>query len=200
MLFTMLAAVSGCVSTNHTISATKRNPTILLRFTDNHRSAPGEGPLTLICTAPAGSAVSGARARTERSDDRPYPGVPCVGGLAYDADGRLLLDPQRATNRAAGCGRCQGVAWKPGESDADAVVREMAEETGLVVRARRAGRHGAPRAVTRSPTTGAPSSAARCAPGDDATDARWCDAATLTSLPLVPLLYDTLREWDALPR
>jgi len=46
MLFTMLAAVSGCVSTNHTISATKRNPTILLRFTDNHRSAPGEGPLT----------------------------------------------------------------------------------------------------------------------------------------------------------
>ena len=36
--------------------------------------------------------------------------------------------------------------------------------------------------------------------GDDATDARWCDAATLASLPLVPLLYDTLREWDALPR
>jgi hypothetical protein len=35
--------------------------------------------------------------------------------------------------------------------------------------------------------------------GDDATEARWCDAAALADLPLVPLLYDTLREWDALP-
>jgi hypothetical protein len=46
MFLKMLAAVSGDVSTSHTISARKRNPTILLKFTDNHRSAPGEGPLT----------------------------------------------------------------------------------------------------------------------------------------------------------
>jgi hypothetical protein len=46
MLRKMPAAVSGCVRISHTISARKRNPTILLRFTDNHRSAPGEGPLT----------------------------------------------------------------------------------------------------------------------------------------------------------
>ena len=86
-----------------------------------------------------------------------------------------------------------------GESDADAVVREMAEETGLVVRpGALIGR------VRRGPFTIADY---RCSvvggtlrPGDDATEARWCDAATLTSLPLVPLLYDTLREWDALPR
>ena len=37
MLFRMLAAVVGCVRINHTMSARKRNPTILL--TDNHRSA-----------------------------------------------------------------------------------------------------------------------------------------------------------------
>jgi ADP-ribose pyrophosphatase YjhB (NUDIX family) len=36
--------------------------------------------------------------------------------------------------------------------------------------------------------------------GDDATDARWCDAAALEDLPLVPLLRDTLRSWNALPR
>lgn len=45
MSFTMLAAVFGCVRINHTMSATKRNPTIL--FTANHRSAPLERPLTL---------------------------------------------------------------------------------------------------------------------------------------------------------
>jgi len=45
MLFTMLAAVSGCVSTNHTISATKRNPTILLRFTDKPPFRAGGGTL-----------------------------------------------------------------------------------------------------------------------------------------------------------
>ena len=36
--------------------------------------------------------------------------------------------------------------------------------------------------------------------GDDATDARCVDAAALAALPLVAVLYDTLSEWDALPR
>jgi hypothetical protein len=45
MLRKMAAAVSGCVSTSHTSSARKRNPTILLKFTDNHRSAPVGGTL-----------------------------------------------------------------------------------------------------------------------------------------------------------
>jgi hypothetical protein len=44
MLFRMLAAVVGCVRISHTMSATKRKPTILLKFTDNHRSAPGRDP------------------------------------------------------------------------------------------------------------------------------------------------------------
>ena len=44
MLFRMLAAVVGCVRISQMMRATKRNPTILLKFTDNHRSAPGRDP------------------------------------------------------------------------------------------------------------------------------------------------------------
>ena len=36
--------------------------------------------------------------------------------------------------------------------------------------------------------------------GDDAVDARFCNAAALAALPLVPLLWETLAGWDALPR
>ena len=125
-------------------------------------------------------------------------GVPCVGALAYDADDRLLL-VRRGNEPGRGLWSVPGGRVEPGESDADAVVREMAEETGLIV-------EPGPLVGTarRGPYLIADY---RCAvvggtlrAGDDATDARWCDAAALASLPLVPLLYDTLREWDALPR
>ena len=46
MLERTLAAASGCVRMKKIRKATSRKPTILRRFTDNHRSAPGEGPLT----------------------------------------------------------------------------------------------------------------------------------------------------------
>jgi 8-oxo-dGTP diphosphatase len=125
------------------------------------------------------------------------PGVPCVGGLAYDADGRLLLI-LRGNDPGRGLWSVPGGRVEPGESDAEAVVREMAEETGLVVE---------PVAlvgtVRRGPYVIADYRCAvvggRLRAGDDATEARWCDAAALADLPLVPLLYDTLREWDALP-
>jgi 8-oxo-dGTP diphosphatase len=123
--------------------------------------------------------------------------VPCVGALAYDGDGRLLL-VRRRNEPGAGLWSVPGGRVEAGESDAEAVVREMAEETGLVVE---------PGAlvgtVRRGPYVIADY---RCAvvggvlrAGDDAAEARWCDAAALADLPLVPLLYDTLREWDALP-
>lgn len=125
------------------------------------------------------------------------PLVPCVGALAYDAEGRLLLI-RRRNEPGRGLWSVPGGRVEAGESDAEAVVREMAEETGLVVEpGALVGR------VRRGPFAIADY---RCAvvggtlrAGDDATDARWCDAATLTDLPLVPLLYDTLRQWGALP-
>ena len=46
MLDTRPAAATGCVRMKKMRNATRRKPTILRRFTDNHRSAPGEGPLT----------------------------------------------------------------------------------------------------------------------------------------------------------
>ena len=124
--------------------------------------------------------------------------MPCVGGLAYDVDGRLLL-VRRRNEPGRGLWSVPGGRVEPGETDAQAVVREMAEETGLTVepgelvgRVRR-GRYAI--ADYRCTVVGGTLRA-----GDDATDARWCDAAALTALPLVPLLHDTLRSWDALPR
>jgi 8-oxo-dGTP diphosphatase len=124
--------------------------------------------------------------------------VACVGGLAYDVHGRLLLI-RRGNDPGRGLWSVPGGRVEPGESDAEAVVREMAEETGLVVEpgplVGRVHRGRFAIADYRCSVVGGSLRA-----GDDATEARWCDAATLTSLPLVPLLYDTLREWDALPR
>jgi 8-oxo-dGTP diphosphatase len=123
--------------------------------------------------------------------------VPCVGGLAYDESGRLLL-VQRANEPGRGLWSLPGGRVEPGEDDAAALVREMAEETGLVVQpGDLVGR------VRRGPYDIADY---RCrvvggtlVAGDDALDARWCDAAALRELPLVPLLVETLREWHALP-
>jgi 8-oxo-dGTP diphosphatase len=124
--------------------------------------------------------------------------VPCVGALTYDSDGRLLLI-RRGNDPGRGLWSLPGGRVEPGEDDAAALVREMAEETGLVVRpGPLVGR------VQRGPYSIADY---RCTivggelrAGDDALDARWCDAAALAALPLVRQLLETLTEWDALPR
>jgi 8-oxo-dGTP diphosphatase len=126
--------------------------------------------------------------------------VPCVGGLVYDGEGRLLL-VQRRNEPGRGLWSVPGGRVEPGEDDAAALVREMREETGLDV---------APGpligCVQRGPFAIADY---RCtvvsgilAASDDALDARFVDRATLESLPLVDGLDGllvTLTEWDALP-
>ena len=123
--------------------------------------------------------------------------IPCVGGLAYDAGGRLLL-VRRANEPGRGLWSLPGGRVEPGEDDATALVREMAEETGLVVQpgdlVGRVRRGAYEIADYRCHVVGGTLVA-----GDDALDARWCDAAALLRLPLVPLLVETLRGWDALP-
>lgn len=124
--------------------------------------------------------------------------VPCVGGLVYDPSGRLLL-VQRANDPGRGRWSVPGGRVEPGETDTEALVREMAEETGLVVvPGRLVGQviRGQYKITDyRCTVVGGELQA-----GDDALDARWCDAAALTELPLVDELLTTLAEWDALPR
>ena len=107
--------------------------------------------------------------------------VACVGALTYTADGRLLL-VRRANEPGRGLWSLPGGRVEPGEDDAAALVREMAEETGLVVepgalvgRVRR-GRYQI--ADYRCTVVGGQLRA-----GDDALDARWCDAADLGGAP-----------------
>jgi 8-oxo-dGTP diphosphatase len=58
--------------------------------------------------------------------------VRCVGAVITRADGRVLLI-QRGNEPGRGLWSLPGGRVEPGESDEQAVAREVAEETGLVV-------------------------------------------------------------------
>jgi len=124
--------------------------------------------------------------------------IACVGGLAYDEVGRLLL-VQRANEPGRGLWSVPGGRVEPGEDDAAALVREMREETGLDVTpdvlVGRVQRGPFAIADYRCVVVDGPLRA-----GDDALDARFVDRATMAALPLVDGLLDALTEWNALPR
>jgi 8-oxo-dGTP diphosphatase len=127
--------------------------------------------------------------------------VRCVGAIVHDAEGRLLVIRR---GRPPGEGRWSlpGGRVEPGESDAQAVVRELAEETGLRVEPGRlvgsAERPG-PGGVTydihdyAAIVTGGELTA-----GDDAAEARWATPAELRRLPTTDGLLDALTEWHVL--
>lgn len=123
--------------------------------------------------------------------------VPCVGALAYDIEGRLLL-VRRANEPGRGRWSVPGGRVEPGEDDAAALVREMAEETGLVVHpGRLVGRVVRGRYLISDYACTVVGGVLRA--GDDALDARWCSATDLAALPLVEGLHATLAGWGALP-
>src|ERR1700721_828235 len=58
--------------------------------------------------------------------------IPCVGAVIKDGQGRLLLI-KRGHEPGAGLWSLPGGRIEAGETDAEALVREMLEETGLQV-------------------------------------------------------------------
>ena len=60
--------------------------------------------------------------------------IPCVGAVIKDGQGRLLLI-KRGHEPGAGLWSLPGGRIEPGETDAEALVREIREETGLMIEA-----------------------------------------------------------------
>jgi 8-oxo-dGTP diphosphatase len=128
--------------------------------------------------------------------------VPCVGAVIRDDEGRLLLI-KRGHEPGAGLWSLPGGRIEAGETDAEALVREMREETGLEVQV------GRLIGAVRRPAQGgdvldirdyaASVIGGTLTPGDDAADARWVDITELNSLAITDGLVETLTGWGVLP-
>ncbi|MGH3887230.1 MAG: NUDIX hydrolase [Pseudonocardiaceae bacterium] len=133
----------------------------------------------------------------------PYPQhIRCVGAVVFDGAGRVLL-VRRTNEPGRGRWSVPGGRVEAGETDHHAVIREVAEETGLEVEiTRRVG------GVQRCAPGGAVfdihdylcrATGGTLRAGDDADDARWCDGEALASLPIVDGLVEALTGWGCLP-
>ena len=125
----------------------------------------------------------------------PGPRIDCVGAIITDATGRLLLI-KRGHEPEAGRWSLPGGRIEPGESDHQALVREVREETGLTVTPGRlagtverpwpGGRVLVIRDYAAVVTGGG------LAAGDDADDARWVSPRDFGGLPLTTGLQEAL--------
>jgi ADP-ribose pyrophosphatase YjhB (NUDIX family) len=125
----------------------------------------------------------------------------CVGAVVTDGQGRLLMI-KRGREPGAGLWSIPGGRIEPGETDAEALVREMLEETSLTVQVgrllgqvRRPGLNGAVidiRDYTATVIGGT------LHPGDDAADARWVAAGDMDSLEITDGLIEALTDWGVL--
>ncbi len=124
-----------------------------------------------------------------------------MGAVIRDDNGRLLL-VKRGHEPGAGLWSLPGGRIEPGETDAEALVREMREETGLEVEpgpllgaVRRPAGDGDVidiRDYAATITGGA------LIPGDDAANARWVTVAELDSLAITDGLVEALTSWGVL--
>jgi ADP-ribose pyrophosphatase YjhB (NUDIX family) len=128
--------------------------------------------------------------------------VRCVGAIVHDAEGRLLLI-RRGRPPAEGRWSLPGGRVEAGESDAQAVVRELAEETGLRVEpgslVGQVERPGPGGVVYDIHDYAAIVTGGTLAAGDDASDARWASLSELRSLPTTEGLLEVLAGWGVIP-
>jgi 8-oxo-dGTP diphosphatase len=158
---------------------------------------------TAVIVGAAGSVVPGLPASRGGPDTYRVSGsvIPCVGAIVKDGKGRLLLI-KRGHEPSAGLWSLPGGRIEPGETDAEALVREMREETGLEVEA------GPLIGAVRRPAQdddaldirdyAATVTGGMLCPGDDAADARWVDVVELSSLATTDGLVEALTAWGVL--
>ena len=124
-----------------------------------------------------------------------------MGAVVTDEQGRLLLI-KRGHEPGAGLWSIPGGRIEPGETDAEALVREMFEETGLVVEVGpligRVQRPGLAGAVIDIADYAATVTGGTLRPGDDAADARWVNIADLARLEITEGLIEALTDWGVL--
>jgi 8-oxo-dGTP diphosphatase len=127
--------------------------------------------------------------------------IPCVGAIIRDDAGRLLL-VKRGHEPGAGLWSVPGGRIEPGETDAEALVREMAEETGLQVEPGRligrVQRPGLGEDVIDIRDYAATVTGGTLRPGDDAADARWFGEDELAALDVTEGLLEALTDWGIL--
>lgn len=131
----------------------------------------------------------------------PVARIGCVGAIITDESGRLLLI-KRGHDPGAGLWSLPAGRIEPGETDQQAVVREIREETGLAVACGRLvgsvelpGLNGT---IVNIRDYAATVTGGELAAGDDADDARWVSPPDLAGLPLTSGLIETLRSWGVL--
>jgi len=129
--------------------------------------------------------------------------IPAAAAVLFDSDGRILL-VRRGRPPEAGRWSVPGGKCEPGETTAQACVREVSEETGLQVevvglagRIRRPGPDGNVFAIDDfvCRLIGGVIGAA-----DDAADAGWFARSEFDGLELAVGLREALDDWNLLPR
>lgn len=129
--------------------------------------------------------------------EHPLPLIPCVGAIVRDEVGRLLMI-RRGHAPAAGLWSVPGGRIEDGETPEEAIIREVYEETGLIVGV--ASLVG----VVQIPDTAVVYDVydyscvvhgGTLQAGDDAWEARWVDPGELDELPTPPGFVETVRPW-----